>query len=205
MAFSKFRSTLAVLRSHLGHLGGEYELGAMIGRSTSWVNKVSARRANLTWDVALRISMETGVCPVWLYDNDTGVPPVAVESGQPFDYEYFKRYRANLAATKPTMLDPLAQIGAKVLPEFVHRLARHFQIARSKSYGVEALCHHLEEFERDLRNLFPIDPQQNSPELDRAALDLCRLTARSWAPRRKGYQSESNFAVQSEGTSDTKA
>ena len=205
MAFSKFRSTLAVLRSHLGHLGGEHELAAIMRRSTSWVNKVSARRASLTWDVALRISMETGVCPMWLYDNDPRIPPVAVESGQPFDYEYFKRYRANLAATKPTMLDPLAQIGAKVLPEFVLRVARHFQTARSTPNGIETLCHHLEGFERDLRNLFPIHPQQNSPELDRAALDLCRLTARSWAPRRKGYQSESNFAVQSEGTSDTKA
>jgi hypothetical protein len=147
--------------------------------------------------------METGICPEWLHQNNPCIPPVAVESGQPFDYAFFKKYRANLAATKPTMVDPLAQIGAKVLPEFVFSIARCFQTARSRPNGIETLRHHLENFERYLRSELPVNSQQDSPELDRAALDLCRLTARSWAPRRKGYKTEAATTGQKNGKLDS--
>lgn len=188
MAHSKNRTTLAVLRSHLGPLGGEHELASIIGRSASWVNKVSAGRIHMTRDAALRISMETGVCPEWLLRNDPAVSAVAAESGVRFDNAFFKRYRDNLASTKPTMVDPLMQISSEELPAFVMCVARHFQAVRSSPGEVRRLSEWLKNAAHILENEFPVGERRNPAELNRAALELCRLTARAWTPRRKGYK-----------------
>jgi hypothetical protein len=188
MAHSKDRTTLAVLRSHLGSLGGEHELASIIGRSPSWVNKVSAGRIYMTRDAALRISMETGVCPEWLLQNDPAVPAVAAESAVPFDNAFFKKYRENLVSTKPTMVDPLMSISSEVLPAFLLCVARHFQAVRSSPREVRRLSEWLNDAARTLEDEFPVGKRSNSAELNRAALELCRLTARTWAPRRKGYE-----------------
>ena len=186
MAHSKNRTTLAVLRSYLGSLGGEPELASIIGRSPSWVNKVSAGRLYMKRDAALRISMETGVCPEWLLQNDPTVPAVAAESRALFDNAFFKKYRENLLSTKPTMVDPLMQISSEALPALVLKMARHFQAVRASTSEVRRLRDWLEDAVRRLEDAFPILEQSKSVELDRAALELCRLTARAWAHRRKG-------------------
>jgi len=188
MAHSKNRTTLAVLRSHLGPFGGEPELASIIGRSPSWVNKVSAGRIYMTRDAALRISMETGVCPEWLLQNDPAASAVAAESGVLFDDAFFKKYRENLVSTKPTMVDPLMQISSEALPAFVLCVARHFQAVRSSPEDVRRLSEWLKKAAHILENEFPVGEGRNSAEFDRAALELCRLTARAWAPRRKGYK-----------------
>ena len=190
MAHSKNRTTLAILRSHLGPFGGESELASIIGRSPSWVNKVSAGRIHMTRDAALRLSMETGVCPEWLLQSDPATPPVAAESRSPFSDAFFKKYRENLRTTKPTMVDPLVQISSEALPAFVLCVARHFQAARSTPGEVRRLSDWLKDAARFLEDKFAVGGQRNLAELDRAALELCRLTARAWAPRRKGYKTE---------------
>ncbi len=188
MAHSKNRTTLAVLRSHLGPFGGEPELASIIGRSASWVNKVSAGRIHMTRDIALRISMETGVCPEWLLQNDPAISPVAAESRLPFNNAFFKKYRENLISTKPTMVDPLVEVSSEALPRFVHCVARHFQAVRSSPGEVKRLSDWLEKAASILEQEFPVGERRNSAELDRTALELCRITARAWAPRRKGYK-----------------
>lgn len=203
MAHSKNRTTLAVLRSHLGPLGGEHELSSIIGRSASWVNKVSAGRIHMTRDAALRISMETGVCPEWLLRNDPAESAVAVESGVRFDNAFFKRYRDNLASTKPTMVDPLIQISSEALPSFVLCVARHFQAVRSSHGEVKRLSEWLRNAAHILENEFPVAERRDTPELERAALELCRLTARAWAPRRKGYKRATGKAKSSASMEDT--
>jgi plasmid maintenance system antidote protein VapI len=203
MAHSKNRTTLAVLRSHLGPLGGEHELASIIGRSASWVNKVSAGRIYMTRDAAIRISMETGVCPEWLLHNDPSTSPVAAESGVRFDSTFFNKYRENLVSTKPTMVDPLIQISSEALPAFVLCVARHFQAVRASPGEVRRLSEWLKNAAHILENEFPFAEGRNSAELDRAALELCRLTARAWAPRRKGYKRATGKAKSSasmEGT-----
>jgi hypothetical protein len=188
MAHSRNRTTLAVLRSHLGSFGGEPELASIIGRSASWVNKVSAGRIHMTRDIALRISMETGVCPEWLLQNNPATSPVAAESRLPFNNAFFSKYRENLRTTKPTMVDPLLEISSEALPAFVYRVARHFQAARSSPDEVKRLSDWLKNAARFLEHEFPVGERCNSAELDRTALELCRITARAWAPRRKGYK-----------------
>ena len=132
--------------------------------------------------------METGVCPEWLLQNDPAASAVAVESGVLFDNAFFKKYRENLVSTKPTMVDPLVEISSEALPAFVLCLARHFQAVRSSPGDVRRLSEWLKNAVHVLENEFPIGERRNPAELDRAALELCRLTARAWAPRRKGYK-----------------
>jgi len=202
MAHSRNRTSLAALRSHLGPLGGEHELASIIGRSPSWVNKVSAGRIHMTRDAALRISMETGVCPEWLLQNDPTTSPVAAESGLRFDNAFFKKYRENLVSTKPTMVDPLVEISSEALPAFVLCLARHFQAVRSSPGDVRRLSEWLKNAVHILENEFPVGERRNPLELDRAALELCRLTARAWAPRRKGYKRAEGTAKSSASLED---
>ena len=198
MAHSKNRTTLAVLRSHLGPFGGEHEFAAIIGRSASWVNKVSAGRIYLTRDTALRISIETGVCPEWLLRNDPSMPPVAAESRLPFDNAFFNNYRQTLTATKPTMVDPLLQVSAVHLPEFVLCVASHFQAIRSSPSEVRRLVDWLAKQARRLEEEFPVGVQRDSAELRRAAIELCRLTARAWVPRRTGHKNEPEKTMQAD-------
>jgi hypothetical protein len=203
MAHSKNRTTLAVLRSLLGPFGGEHELASIIGRSASWVNKVSAGRIYMTRDAALRISMETGVCPEWLLQNDPATFPVAAESGVRFDSAFFNMYRENLLSTKPTMVDPLVKISSEALPAFVVCVARHFQAVRSSPMEVRRLSDWLKDAVRILESEFPVGQRRNSAELDRAALEMCRLTARAWAPRRKGYKTPAVNAKSNASQEDT--
>ena len=128
---------------------------------------------------------------------------VAVESGVRFDNAFFKSYRDNLASTKPTMVDPLIQISSEALPAFVLCVARHFQAVRSSPGEVRRLSEWLRNAAHILENEFPVGERRDTPELERAALELCRLTARAWAPRRKGYKRAAVKTKSSTSTEDT--
>jgi len=132
--------------------------------------------------------METGVCPEWLLQNDPATSPVAAESRLPFNNAFFSKYRENLRTTKPTMVDPLVEVSSEALPAFVHCVARHFQAVRSSPDEVKRLSEWLKNAASIVAHEFPISERRNSAELDRTALELCRITARAWAPRRKGYK-----------------
>ncbi|MCX8512632.1 MAG: hypothetical protein ORN83_12825, partial [Chthoniobacteraceae bacterium] len=119
------------------------------------------------------------------------VPQLVFVSATPGPYEAQKAGRTVEQLVRPTgLVDPLVEVSSEALPAFIHCVARHFQAVRSSPGEVKRLSDWLKTAKRILEQEFPVGERRNSAELDRTALELCRITARAWAPRRKGYKTE---------------
>jgi hypothetical protein len=88
---SKLRTNIAVLRSYLGKHGHEKEFSLLVGKSPSWVKKVSAGSRDLTRGSAFQISAKTLVCPKWLLAENKETEPVTV-FGELYTHEAFKQH-----------------------------------------------------------------------------------------------------------------
>jgi len=73
------KTTLSVLRSILGSAGREVRFSKRIGKSISWVKKTSCGQIHINYDSAIKISNATGICPKWLFNNDTSVTPIGID------------------------------------------------------------------------------------------------------------------------------
>lgn len=86
-------TTLGVLRSILGRVSAsEEKLAQEFGLSVSWLKKASAGRIPLTPKAAAKISLATGVSPIWLLNGDVDAPAVAVDETTPFTPEFYAHY-----------------------------------------------------------------------------------------------------------------
>jgi hypothetical protein len=95
MALPKRKTTLSVLRTIIGPKeGNAFRLANRIGRSESWITKVSCGQIPLTGAIARSLAYETGVNPRWLLANDPEAPPVDRE-GKPYTLETFLAHRQN--------------------------------------------------------------------------------------------------------------
>jgi hypothetical protein len=93
MALPKHKTCLSILRSQIGPVsGGEVRFAKTIGRSPSWLKKVSAGIIPLSDDAAIRISYETGIAVQWLLEGDTTKPPVD-RHGNPYSKNIFENHR----------------------------------------------------------------------------------------------------------------
>lgn len=184
MAKSKYITALSVLRSHLGEYKNEVKFGALIGKSESWTKKVCCKRIHINRDTALRISLETGVCPEWLLANNTQVPPKTVFGGE-YTAGTFEEYRKTLKASKPTMVDALLAVGGDVLPELMFQISKHYHTHRTSSETVGNITAYLQSMMTELAEKFPITKDKNLLEIERSALQLCRRTSRAWIPSDK--------------------
>lgn len=187
MAKSKLKSTVAVLRQHLGKYKTESMFGALINRSESWVKKVSTNHRDLNRDAALLISIETGVSPEWLLANDVGVPPETLH-GEKYNLDAFLKYRASLADTKPTLLDPLVDIATDLLPSVVLQVARIYQANRKSKQHIVGITKYLNTVLVELGNEFQPPIGSNPAEIERSAIRLCRNFASNLPKKIKSYK-----------------
>lgn len=94
MAKSKRKTTLAVLRCVIGKPHSKEVIFAKtVGRSVSWVKKVSSNKRTMTMDGALQISKRTGVSVEWLFANDPSAPVVEVDKVTPYTIDSFLETR----------------------------------------------------------------------------------------------------------------
>jgi hypothetical protein len=93
MALPKHKTTLSVLRSILGPgAGNEARFAEKIGRTRSYVKKLSSGEKPISKEIAKVIAYETGVCPRWLFANKPKAAPVD-KWGKPYTEETYARYR----------------------------------------------------------------------------------------------------------------
>ena len=76
---SPLRHPLAVLRQVIGL--GQKELAEIVGKSTATIQAIELGKLNLSEELALKISVETGVSARWLLDGDPNVEPVMDDGG----------------------------------------------------------------------------------------------------------------------------
>jgi transcriptional regulator with XRE-family HTH domain len=102
---SPLRHPLAVLRQTIGI--SQKELAELVGKSISAIQAIELKKLDLSKELALTISLETGCSLRWLLDGDPSVPP-SVDDAQPvfseedrkFSKATFERQRAYRAAGK---------------------------------------------------------------------------------------------------------
>ena len=106
MALSRRSTTLAVLRGILGSRHGqEARFAGLVGRSVSWVKKVSAGHEPLTGDVALQLERSTGIAAAWLLNGDPAIPPVDI-TGRTYTLNSFEHHRSGLEAREMPSIAP---------------------------------------------------------------------------------------------------
>lgn len=117
---SKIRSTIAVLRETLGPLtGSESTFAAVTGLSTSWVNKTSYRKIDLTPKAAQRVSSRTGVSVDWLLRGDISIPPIEIDNRTPYNRSSYDRYVEKTSLVTPEAPEVgAAQSTAAILSSF---------------------------------------------------------------------------------------
>ena len=108
VARSQRKTTVAILRDILGPVYGQEERFAkLIGRSVSWVKKVSAGIVPLTEETARVIEQGTGVPLRWLLGPGRGTPTVYAFSGKPsrqaYTRKYFEWFRTKLKDGQPVV------------------------------------------------------------------------------------------------------
>jgi transcriptional regulator with XRE-family HTH domain len=93
MAKPKHRTTLSVLRTILGPINGhKTRFGQELGKSDSWITKVSCGKIPLTIETAKAIAYETGISLNWLMANDPKAPPLD-RWGGPYTKESYAKHR----------------------------------------------------------------------------------------------------------------
>ncbi|MGA3171478.1 MAG: hypothetical protein ABSE62_10735 [Chthoniobacteraceae bacterium] len=96
MAFSRRKTTVAVLRGILGpEEGRERRFARLARRSVSWVKKVSAGQEALSEAAALELERSTGVSAAWLLGGDTKARVVS-NGGGAYDFQVFRMFRAGI-------------------------------------------------------------------------------------------------------------
>ena len=90
MRISKLKTTVAALRNKLEMKTPEF--ANLVGLSLSAVEKLETGRLKLSTDVAMKISVETGVSEWWLKLGDPAVPPHD-QNGRPFTEDTFNATR----------------------------------------------------------------------------------------------------------------
>lgn len=93
MALPQHKTCLSVLRTILGTAGNESRFAQKIGRSVSWLKKVSCGQIALTRDAALAISYASGASLKWLMDGDASKPCVDTD-GKIFTIETYAAKRS---------------------------------------------------------------------------------------------------------------
>ncbi len=136
MAFSRRSTTLAVLRGILGPLHGqEARFARLLGRSVSWVKKVSSGIEPLTEKTALLAEARTGISAAWLLKRSTASPPVS-PAGTPYDFAAFEQHRARpnslSSISFPSFMPAVAGIASSAQRKgraslFNYRLARFIE------------------------------------------------------------------------------
>jgi hypothetical protein len=113
MARSQKATTVAVLRGILGTIHGqEKRFAKLVGKSVSWVKKVSAGITPLSEDSARVLESATGVNLNWLLAGDARTPPVG-SAGKCYTLADFESHRASLKTgdlKKITVIFPVAYL-----------------------------------------------------------------------------------------------
>ncbi len=91
---SKKKTTIAVLRATLGPLdGNEMMFAKTVGRSVSWVKKVSAGKRPITPKTAHRVASATGVSKEWILCGEPKNPIVEMDNKTPYTLGSYQRWR----------------------------------------------------------------------------------------------------------------
>lgn len=98
MALSQKTTPVAILRGILGPIHGqEKRFAKLVGKSVSWVKKVSAGIMPLSEDTARVLEFETGISLAWLMDGNARKLPLNFK-GTPYTSIDFEAHRAALDA-----------------------------------------------------------------------------------------------------------
>jgi hypothetical protein len=99
MAKSRSKTTVSVLRSIIGI--SAKDLAELTGRSIHTIKSVESGRLALSEELAVKMSVETGVCARWLVNGEPQAPPLndfPLPVGHPnsfFTKKYFEKRRAD--------------------------------------------------------------------------------------------------------------
>lgn len=99
MAKSQSKTTVSVLRSIIGI--SAQDLAELTGRSIHTIQSVESGRLALSEELAVKMSVETGVCAQWLVNREPQAPPLndfPLPVGHPnslFTKRYFEKRRAD--------------------------------------------------------------------------------------------------------------
>jgi hypothetical protein len=152
MALSQRKTTVAILRGILGPIyGQERRFAKLVGRSPSWVKKVSAGIVPLTETTGRMIEHETGAPLKWLLAPANQPPTVYGFSGepirQPYTREYFEWFRAKLKTGEPVVQSAFSI--AAFLPDLVA-----VGVAAAQSQRAALFIWRLQSFTARLREQF---------------------------------------------------
>ena len=152
MALSHEATTVAILRRVLGPIHGqEKRFAKIVGKSVSWVKKVSAGLTPLSEDSARVLEAATGIALAWLLEGDTQKQPVSA-AGKPYTMADYQSHRAALESGSLDRISVIAMGG------FLPKLAAIGSAAGKK--GKASLFHwRLKNFLNECRDEFGFDKE----------------------------------------------
>jgi transcriptional regulator with XRE-family HTH domain len=182
---SPLRHPVAVLRDRIGL--GQKELAQLVKKSIATIQAIELGKLRLSGDLAMKISVETGVDARWLLRGDPAAPPppdmmIAQEylSGRP-DKDYSKEVFERVRAAREDKQSPIRE-GEHTREEqiicLLFRLACFYSSARANGEEVMAL-YRLHNLEGDLAEEFGLLPDEQALKLaSKAGRCLQELTTR---------------------------
>lgn len=121
---SKKKTTIAVLRAALGPLDGNEQMFAnTVGRSVSWVKKVSAGKRPITPKTAHRVASATGVSKEWILCGEPKNPIVEMDNKTPYTSGSYQRWRETHPPSQSKSVLDLGNVSESPA-QFVHEVIR---------------------------------------------------------------------------------
>ena len=184
MAKPKSKTTVSVLRSRIGISAKKF--AGLIGRSIHTVKSLESGRLALSEDLAMKISVETGVDAGWLlHASPAGAPfpdliaqdYLSAKPSEDYSKEVFDRVRAAREAKQPTIPEGEHTREEQVVC-ILFRLAFFYSSARANGEEVMAV-YRLSNFEADIAEEFGLSIDDSAFELaSKAGRCLQKLTTR---------------------------
>ena len=152
MAKPQSKTTVSVLRSIIGIPARE--LAKLTGRSIHTIKSVESGRLALSEELALKMSIETGICAQWLVNGDPHAPPLNDLPLPPdhrdsvFTKGYFEKRRAD----REEGLDELNRSGGATMLDSARLWA--INAAAVESGNGRLVRYRISKFLRELKNEF---------------------------------------------------